>query len=145
MKLESSWRKALLVLIQKLNIKSNTVFALLNISYSCIHVMVPMASWRKLCRKRKVTLSLSMTDRYVILHFKLAVMSSELMESNKTCRAGEDVWSKTFWEEHSIQFSSVQSSSVAQSCPAPCDPMNYSTPGLPVHHQLPEFTQTHVH
>ena len=36
-------------------------------------------------------------------------------------------------------------SSVAQSCPTPCDPMNRSTPGLPVHHQLPEFTQTHVH
>ena len=42
------------------------------------------------------------------------------------------------------QFSSVQfSHSVAQSCL--CDPMNHSTPGLPVHHQLPESTQTHVH
>ena len=40
---------------------------------------------------------------------------------------------------------SVQFSSVAQSCPTLCDPMNSSTPGLPVHHQLPEFTQTHVH
>ena len=38
-----------------------------------------------------------------------------------------------------------QFSSVAQSCPTLCDPMNSSTPGLPVHHQLPEFTQTHVH
>ena len=42
-------------------------------------------------------------------------------------------------------FSSVQFSPVAQSCPTLCDPMNRSTPGLPVHHQLPEFTQTHVH
>ena len=40
---------------------------------------------------------------------------------------------------------SVQISSVTQSCPTLCDPMNRSTPGLPVHHQLPEFTQTHVH
>ena len=40
---------------------------------------------------------------------------------------------------------SVQFSSVAQSCLTLCDPMNCSTPGLPVHHQLPEFTQTHVH
>ena len=40
---------------------------------------------------------------------------------------------------------SVQFSSVIQSCPTLCDPMNCSTPGLPVHHQLPEFTQTHVH
>ena len=38
-------------------------------------------------------------------------------------------------------FSSVQS----QSCLTLCDPMNHSTPGLPVHHQLPEFSQTHVH
>ena len=37
------------------------------------------------------------------------------------------------------------SCSVAQSCPNLCDPMNRSTPGLPVHHQLPEFTQTHIH
>ena len=36
-------------------------------------------------------------------------------------------------------------SSVTQSCPTLCGPMNRSTPGLPVHHQLPEFTQTHVH
>ena len=36
-------------------------------------------------------------------------------------------------------------SSVAQSCPTLCDPMNRSMPGLPVHHQLPELTQTHVH
>ena len=41
--------------------------------------------------------------------------------------------------------SSVQFSSVAQSCPTLCDPMNHSMPGLPVHHQLQEFTQTHVH
>ena len=42
-------------------------------------------------------------------------------------------------------MASVQFSSVTQSCPILCDPMNCSTPGLPVHHQLPESTQTHVH
>ena len=41
---------------------------------------------------------------------------------------------------HSVQFSSV-----AQLCPTLCNPMNHSTPGLPVHHKLPEFTQTHVY
>ena len=51
----------------------------------------------------------------------------------------------TFWDNVICSFSSVQFSSVAQSCPTLCDPMNCSTPGLPVHHQLPEFTQTHVH
>ena len=45
----------------------------------------------------------------------------------------------------SLVSSSVQFSSVAQSCPALCDPMNCSMPGLPVHHQLPEFTQTQLH
>ena len=45
----------------------------------------------------------------------------------------------------SVFFPSVQFSSVTQSCPTLCDPMNHSTPGLPVHHQLPEFTQIHVH
>ena len=44
-----------------------------------------------------------------------------------------------------IHCSSVQFSSVAQSCPTLCDPMDCSTPGLPVHHQLLEPTQTHVH
>ena len=42
--------------------------------------------------------------------------------------------------EYSVQFISV-----TQSCPTLCDPMNRSTPGLSVHHQLPEFTQTHIH
>ena len=53
------------------------------------------------------------------------------------------VWINKLWYmktmEHSVQFSSV-----AQLCPTLCDLMNYSTPGLPVHHQLSEFTLTHV-
>ena len=51
--------------------------------------------------------------------------------------------------QHSVffmfQLGIIQFSSVAQSCLTLCDPMNCSMPGLPVHHQLPEFTQTHVH
>ena len=54
------------------------------------------------------------------------------------------------WVSDAIQpshpkYSTVQFSSVAQSCPTLCDPMNWSTPGLHVHHKLPEFTQTHAH
>ena len=45
----------------------------------------------------------------------------------------------------SVFIGSVQFSSVTLSCPTLCDPMNCSTPGLPVHHQLPESTETHVH
>ena len=50
-----------------------------------------------------------------------------------------------YFQSATIQFSSVQFSSVAQSCPTLCNPMNHSTPGLPAHHQLLEFTQTHIH
>ena len=49
------------------------------------------------------------------------------------------------WATSTGFISSVQFSSVAQSCATLCDPMNRSTPGLPVHHQLPEFTQIHAH
>ena len=49
------------------------------------------------------------------------------------------------WDECNCVVSSVQFSSVAQSFPTLCDPMNCSTSGLPIHHQHPEFTETHVH
>ena len=57
---------------------------------------------------------------------------------------------KLFWIPQICDYTlsnswSVQFSSVAQPCPTLCDPKYYSTPGLSVHHQLPEFTQTHVH
>ena len=48
-------------------------------------------------------------------------------------------------KKHQFSVSSVQFSSVAQSCLTLCDPMDCSMLGLPVHHQLPEFTQTYVH
>ena len=68
-------------------------------------------------------------------------------------------WSPPEWDESPFRseprevpscentgcVSPVQFSSVAQLCLTLCDPMNRSTPGLPVHHQLPEFTQTHGH
>src|SRR5574341_423760 len=47
--------------------------------------------------------------------------------------------------ESKLNITSVQFSSVAQSCPTLCNPMNHSTLGLSVHHQLLKFTQTHVH
>ena len=49
----------------------------------------------------------------------------------------------TEYQQHQI-FCSLQFSSVAQLCPTLCNPMDCSTPGFPVHHQLPESTQTHV-
>ena len=51
----------------------------------------------------------------------------------------------TFSWNLGLLFSSVHFSSVTQSCPTLCNPMNRSMPGLPIYHQLPEFAQTHVH
>ena len=58
------------------------------------------------------------------------------------------IWrvSKSYLSHRLIKMpSSVQFSSVTQSCPTLCNPMKQSMPSLPVHHQLPEYTQTHVH
>ena len=52
---------------------------------------------------------------------------------------------RTPWVTKELDITSVQFSSVAQLCPTLYNPMNCSTPGLPVYHQLPEFTQTYVH
>ena len=54
-------------------------------------------------------------------------------------------WHLWWWLHFRRKYPSVQFSSVAQSCQTLCNPMNRSTSGLPVHHQLPESTQTHVH
>ena len=58
-----------------------------------------------------------------------------------SCIGRRILYHSATWESASL----IQFSPVAQSCPTLCHPMNRSTPGLPVHHQLPEFTQTHVH
>ena len=59
------------------------------------------------------------------------------------------IWLKkrvfTCFQRVSSQILISQFNSVTQSCPTLCDPVNQSTPGLPVHHQLPESTQTHAH
>ena len=49
------------------------------------------------------------------------------------------------YNEHAVTHLTYIHCSVAQSCPTPCNPMDCNTPGFPIHHQLPEFTQTHVH
>ena len=62
--------------------------------------------------------------------------SSRSRQKNSTIQASLGLW---------ISLCALQFSSVAQSCLTLCDPVNCSTPGFPVHHQLPEITQTHVH
>ena len=58
---------------------------------------------------------------------------------------GKSKWNLGYPRNFDQESKSVQFSSVAQLCLTLCNPMNRSTPGLPVHHHLPEFTQTHVH
>ena len=69
------------------------------------------------------------------------------MEQQTCSKLGKEYIKAVYYHPAYISYmqSSVQFSSVAQSCPTLCDPMNCSTPGLPVHHKLPEFTQTHAH
>ena len=71
------------------------------------------------------------------------VVLEKTLESPLDCQEIQPVHPKG--DQPGCSFSSVQFSSVIQSCPTLCDPMNRSTPGLPVYHHLPELTQTHVH
>ena len=73
------------------------------------------------------------------LHRVLSLKHIWLITSLYNCVCCKTIFSKVHF------FTSVQFISVAQLCPTLCDPVNCSTPGLPVHHQLPEFTQTHFH
>ena len=64
---------------------------------------------------------------------------TEAEDNKKRCKEyAEEIYKKDLHD-------TVQFRSVAQSCPTLWDPMNCSTPDLPIHHQLPEFTQTHAH
>ena len=99
MKLECSWRKSIVNIDTKVKYQKQYSFYALK-QFLLLHTC-PGAHGilEKTLQKKKSTLSLSMTDN-VILPFELAMMSSELMESNKTCRAGKDAWSKTFQEKN---------------------------------------------
>ena len=77
-----------------------------------------------------------------ILLFIAAVLTIARTWKQPRCPS-TDKWIKNLWYIYRMEYL-VQFSSVAQSRPTVCDPMNRITPGLPVHHQLPEFTQTHV-
>ena len=70
-----------------------------------------------------------------------------MKEESEQKRLKESQCKEVIFESDEKQqlFSSGQFSSVAQLCPTLCDTMNHSTPGLPVHNHLPEFTQTQVH
>ena len=100
-------------------------------------------------------------DKKDVVFICSGVLFSNVKEENNAICSNMDAiryyhtkWSKPEKERQipyditymcNLKYGAVQISSVAQSCPILWDPMNHSTPGLPVRHQLPEFTQTHVH
>ena len=100
------------------------------------------------CKGQNGTFSLGQSTSCLGLH--QAVSSpTNLAAAFSAARSGEAQRKEDFYSSEQLPSLQIlafsQFSSVAQSCPTLCDPMNRSTPGLPVHHQLLEFTQTHVH
>ena len=99
--------------------------------------------WKKLSFSRKVYLLLLSSVQLpscVLLFVTPLTAAYQASLSKTSCTAGRFFTTKPPEEALLLQFSSV-----TQSCLTLCDPMECSTPGLPVHHQLPEFTQTHLH
>ena len=84
-----------------------------------------------------------MNEFNMFYFFKSIIYSSLKRETIKAEKPTQSFL--LFFIKMVVLNASVQFSSVAQSCLTLCDPMEFSTPGLPLHHQLPEFTQTHVH
>ena len=89
-----------------------------------------------------IPLLMSMSEAFFVLFIKVALEWSSLVPDPEAKSSSEIRNLTSFTISYHI---SVQFSSDAQSCPTLCDPMKSSMPGLPVHHQLLEFTQTHVH
>ena len=81
----------------------------------------------------------------LLLHCFYVQISDIIYGQKKQKSNSCSIWSFFGHLERIWMSSFSQVSSVIQSCPALCDPMDRSTPGLPVHHHLPELTQTHVH
>ena len=72
-------------------------------------------------------------------------LSSQIHHKLRSCVTNDTKGGGNHGKNSTVGDHTVQFSSVTQLCPTPCNPMNHSTPGLPVHHQLLEFTLTHVH
>ena len=103
----------------------------------------------KVAQLKKLYVTFLLIREYFILciysqeHSQLVIHMSLFLFLFCICSIKQNI--VNYWVKNCSMFSSVQFISGTQSCPTLCDPMNRSTPGLPVHHQLPKSTQTHVH
>ena len=113
----------------------------------------PLRAFRRLCCSTKITCRPSSSVEWCFI--TMAAYMKPLRTS-RWASVREKHWNCNFillfykvswneWSQWGRARIALQFSSVTQSCPTLCDPMNRSTPGFPVHHHLPEFTQTHVH
>ena len=103
----------------------------------------------KLCffgkRTSKSPVNFTLAERLDLdkIHFRCSDMAGGFWSNH--CKSLTFSFINSVGREFMLFWCILQFSSVAQSCPTLCDPMNHSTPSLPVHHQLPEFTQAHIH
>ena len=105
-----------------------------------------------LMNKSGYTVIVLPTNSIILLNFSISIyliqkLSGYLNIFFKKEKLFKNLWVflTTFDSKLTLIFYSAQFSSVTQSCPTLCNPMDCSMPGLPVHHQLLEFTQTHAH
>ena len=107
------------------------------LQYSCLENPMDRGAWQAaVCRVAKSQTQLKRLSTHMSPTDTLQVSTTSALETSCSKKP------KCIWRIH-VMF--IQFSSVAQSCPTLYNPMNRSTPGLPVHHQLPELTQTHAH
>ena len=116
--------------------------------YGVVNCLSPALAWPQQCAAQ--VKSGGVRDLPLLLcHATVSTQRENLHSARHICATCKGVWKTVgtlFLETWShVCLLTCQFSSVAQSCPSLCDPMDCSTPGLPVHCQLPEFTQTHVH
>ena len=110
----------------------------------------PQWDWKLFTNKKSLLWYLQTMENYLTIPCLINVIFTYWIEFMKQYLLNPSSSNKHIWwiisdDDNKGVISSVQFSSVAQSCLTLCDPVNRSTLGLPVHHQLLEFTQTHVH
>jgi len=115
--------------------------------HSCLENHPDRRVWRATVHRVAEGDMAEVTEQAHRIKFTIYCTIQDLLAYSQGCVTTTTIWLQKMFitQERTPWAHSVQFSSVAQSCPTLWDPMNRSMPGLPVHHQLQEFTGTHVH